>query len=265
MVQNHLLTASPNTPTLSYSTFFPSAQAAISTAVSDQTTIGWDNALTGLLAVSWMEVARHGNRPPWEADRSIQAGIKGLFNRAQSLWEGQNQALHGSKEQEHTKAYTVDSAAIRYYHSRPYLLAMGDRHYCKRPLLQILRGAPATRRRWLMRVRQARADYIRDGRLQRHIHSYFPPKHPQPQDPPTEIKLDSTPAKLLHPHQNQHLEDRTIDQRITTQRTINSFFPSASTSRPALLHLAKRPPQPPTKPSLPDRRRGRVLADSLLA
>jgi hypothetical protein len=237
---------SPSTPTLSYSNFPQSVQDAIATAVSDQHIIGWDNALTGILAISWTDVARQGNRPTWEAERGIRAGIHGMFKRAQSLWEGRNQALHGSKEQELSKAYSVESAAIRYYHSRPHLLATGDQHYLQRPLLQILRGAPATRRRWLLRVRQARDAYIRDGQHQRQLTSYFirsSRRSHEPQDantnahsqlphavnpqisllPPTEDQSQLTnnaPPMIPHSYQNSR-------RRSTMQSTITSFFPSA--------------------------------------
>ena len=195
--------------------------------MADQTKIGWDNALVGILAISWIDVARHGNRPLWEAERGIQVCIKGLIHRAKSLWEGRNQALHGTKEQELSKVYTVESAAIRYYHSRPHLLASGDRHYCKRPLLKILRGAPATRRRWLLRVRQARAAYLRDGQHQRQLTSYFnrSSRTHAPQDTNTDERghlhnTDTAPTTASHGIQNSR-------RRTTMQRTITTFFPSA--------------------------------------
>jgi hypothetical protein len=77
-----------------------------------------------------------------------------------------------------------------------------------------------------MRVRQARADYIRDGRLQRPHPFLLPAKTPADHRThlPT-IKLDSTPANLLHPHQNQHLEDRTLDDRITDATHYQQFLP----------------------------------------
>lgn len=253
---------SPSTPTLNYSTFPQSVRESISIAVSDQHLIGWDNALTGFLAVSWNNVACQGNRPTWEAERSTQAGIQGLLKRAKSLWVGRNQALHGSKEQELSKVYTVESAAIRYYHSRPHLLATGDRHYCQRPLLQILRGAPASRRRWLTRVRQARAAYIRDGQHQRQLTSYFHRPLNHDQEPKANITdahrrrhhsatlstsiLTPLPEDQRRLHYTVPLTTDTptslqnLRRRITMQRTITSFFPSA------------RPPDQSLNTPLPD-------------
>jgi hypothetical protein len=88
-----------------------------------------------------------------EAERRIQTVIKGLCIRTASLWKGRNNQLHGSKEQEEACIYSAESATIRYYHSRPHLLGITDRHYCEKPLLAILRGSPSTRRRWIRRVR----------------------------------------------------------------------------------------------------------------
>ena len=68
----------PCTPGLSYFDQPMILQEAISIATADQTRIGWDNALAGMLAYSWLTVARHNNQPPWEADRRIQVAIKGL-------------------------------------------------------------------------------------------------------------------------------------------------------------------------------------------
>ena len=56
-------------------------QDALSTAIADQTEIGWDNALMGLLAHSWLAVARHGHQPTWEAERRLQTAIKGVHRR----------------------------------------------------------------------------------------------------------------------------------------------------------------------------------------
>ena len=85
------------TPGLTYSDQPQDLQEAIAKAMEeDQNQIGWDNALVGMLASSWTEVARHGNQPTWEADRRIQSAIKGLFRRTTSMWKGRNTQLHGS-------------------------------------------------------------------------------------------------------------------------------------------------------------------------
>lgn len=217
--------------------------------MEDQNQIGWDNALVGLLANSWTDVARHGNQPMWEADRRIQSAIKGLFRRTASMWKGRNNQLHGSKEMEDSGTYTAESATIRYYHSRPHLLSLTDRHYCKRPLLSILRGSPATRRRWLRRVRLARADYIKDGRLQTQIIEFFPhrPDDRQLNDTHDDMKSycrNQLAAEInrttTHPNQgdenlnnaqqsSQHTQSKPKQhsrRQITAQSLITSFYPS---------------------------------------
>ena len=224
------------TPGLRYSDQPKELQEAIAKATEDQNQIGWDNALVGMLANSWTEVARHGNQPTWEADRRIQSAIKGLYRRTASLWKGRNNQLHGSKELEDSSIYTAESATIRYYHSRPHLLSLNDRHYCERPLLSILRGSPATRRRWLRRVRLARANYIKDGKLQTQITGFFP--HRQDDRPRDQHDADMNRTTT---NSNQGAENNTerrnppnvhkprprhSRRQITAQSLITSFYPS---------------------------------------
>jgi hypothetical protein len=58
-------------------------------------------------------------------------------------------------------------------HSRPHLLRTGDQHYCHRPLSKILAGAPATRRRWLRKVKQSTAELTKDGTRQTLLTNFF--------------------------------------------------------------------------------------------
>ena len=236
----------PCTPGLSYFGQPPDLQDAISVAIADQTRIGWDNALTGILAYSWIEVAKHCNQPPWEAERRIQTAIKGLHKRTASLWKGRNNQLHGPQEREATRVYTAESATIRYYHSRPHLLGLTDRHYCDKPLISILRGSPATRRRWLMRVRLARADYIKDGRLQTQITGFFPQTAQQlavsntneastpatiadntTGNPPPHISRDDVALSEARQANNTKNPQKHSRRQVTAQSMITSFYPSA--------------------------------------
>ena len=152
---NNWILHSPNLPTVdtlpqlvaTHKDFSPELQDMIYRTLEDQTRIGWDNALKGILAQGWTQIAKYGNQPIQEATRRIQDALKRLYNRNMNMWKGRNESLHGASETELTRIYTMDSAAIRYYHSRPHLLAACDRHYCERPILSILRGSPSTRRR----------------------------------------------------------------------------------------------------------------------
>ena len=254
--------ADSSTPGLSYSEQSPDLQESISIAIADQTKIGWDNALTGILANSWLAVARHSNHPSWEAERRLQTAIKGLHKRTASLWKGRNTQLHGPSEQEATRIYTAESATIRYYHSRPHLLGMTDRHSCDKPLLSILRGSPATRRRWLMRVRLARADYIKDGRLQTQITSYFQPTEGQPpknaharartsketaamktgQYISNNTNQDSLPLHRSRQATNTNTHPKHSRRQVTIQSMITRFYPSARPPDPIINDKTFEPP-----------------------
>lgn len=228
----------PQNPSLDYKQYPLQLQDSIQKVLEEQTRIGWDNALIGLLASSWTEIATHGNQPTWDASRRIQRGLKGMYARAQCRWKGRNHALHGSNEQVTAQIYTIESAAIRYYYSRPHLLSIGDRHYCERPLLSILQASPSTRRRWLMRVRQARAQYIKDGRLQTSLVAYF---HRTDRNAPNDLSTSTIPRDAsaqdnhhadssTHPsntQQDQTTGNTTRLRRPTTQQVITRFFPRA--------------------------------------
>ena len=62
---------------------------------------------------------------------------------------------------------------ITHLHSQPQLVAAGDRHFCDRPLDELLRAGYSVRRRWLQYMRNARARFERDGRNQTMITDYF--------------------------------------------------------------------------------------------
>jgi hypothetical protein len=159
---------------------------------------------------------------------------------------------HGPKELVDAQIYTAESATIRYYHSRPHLLGATDRHYCERPLLSILRGSPSSRRRWIRRVRFARADYLKDGRLQTKITGYYPlmnngpdlsslndPENPTSNTPGIHPKagtqeplptqdIEATTHNLLPAQVHRSPRCQQIHRRhVTTQSMITRFYPSA--------------------------------------
>jgi hypothetical protein len=74
--------------------------------MADQNKIGWDNALAGILAISWLDVARHGHRgPSWEAERKHSSGHQGmLFFAHNACGRDEIRRSHGSTEQELTTA-----------------------------------------------------------------------------------------------------------------------------------------------------------------
>jgi hypothetical protein len=173
------------------------------------------------MARSWTQIATYGNQSIREAERRIQDALQRLNTRNIRMWKRRNETLHGTSETELTRIYTMNSAAIRYYHSRPHLLAAGDRHYCDgQPILTMLRGSTSTRHRWLVQVQQAHAAYIKDGKKQTTMTSFFriAPNFSSSYGP-----------KML---QTGQLRIRALgvgphNTPVKTQRMITKFFPSA--------------------------------------
>jgi len=81
--------------------------------------------------------------------------------------------LHKSDKDDENKYISLESAEIRHYFHQPHLLSVHDQHYCQGNVLTILQGRPSFRRRWLMRVRRARAALLKDQLRQSRITSYF--------------------------------------------------------------------------------------------
>jgi hypothetical protein len=162
--------------------------------------------------------------------RRIRDAIQRLHSRNYSMWKGRNNALHGTSENEPLSIYTLELSAIRHYHSRPHLLAAGDRHYCARSLISILCSSPSIRRCWLLRVRQAQAAYIKDGSQQTQMTMCFQgqnqcslPLELQPDIPIINATVIPQPKVTQSWRQQQQLPQSCI----TTQSLITRFFPSA--------------------------------------
>jgi hypothetical protein len=170
----------------------------------------------------------------------IQDAIHRLHSQNYRMWKGHNNALHGgTSENELSIIYTLESFAIRHYHSQPHLLAAGDCHYCAHSLISILHSSPSTQCCWLLRVWRARAAYIKDGRQQTQMTMYFQghnqcslPVELQPDIPIINTTVIPQPKVTQSWRQQQQLPQRCI----TTQSLIARFFPSA---------------RPPDRPSYP--------------
>ena len=228
---------SPILPHFDYHTLSPDLLDGIRRVLHDQTMIGWDHALTGLLAKSWIGVANSGNQSDSGSDRRLYTGLKGILSRAHSMWQARNQALHGSSETEESRIYTTESATIRYYHSRPHLLGVSDQHYCTQSLLRILRGSPSTRRRWLMRVRKARAAFLKDGQHQRRITAYYRMvKSAPPQQAPDAQTIQWHGAVDTRRTDQDRIQLLSRQRRPTKQSIITTFFPSARPPDPHHTH-----------------------------
>ena len=210
----------------------PTMQEILATAIEQQTIIGWPAAMKGYLSIQWLRLASVDGTlsaiTPVGRHRTQQS-LSALFEFSRSLWLGRNDALHSDQDQADALVYSAESAELRHFHSDPGLLPHADRHYCAISLNRLLRSRPSVRRRWLRRVRTARANFLRDGSLQQNITKYF---QPTPVTPPVPSNQDDRISI------SQYASARST----TTQQRMTSYFTG-------------RPPDPAiqliTNPSLP--------------
>jgi hypothetical protein len=205
-------------------------------ALAEQQSIGWLNAIRGFLSKKWKLLAST-NMDNAHAPVNTQDGTRRLgtvIQRIQAFvrlkWEGRNNALHKHNHCDAEKFRSLEAAEIRHYHTQPHLLPVGDQHYCNGPLLKLLRSRPAYRRRWLRRVRKARANMIQDQCRQATITNYFArtttstKKDNQPtantEHDPTHRTHMTTTAINVSNHSNTRLQR--YPQR---QAKVTHFFP----------------------------------------
>jgi hypothetical protein len=174
----HTLTSdSPFAPsTHQYPSHF---HAGIDSALSSQQCIGWNSAVKGFLAREWSELAirdmHTSGLDTRKGNNRMQQIISALCRHTRRLWIARNGCLHDSASGSLTSP-SVEAIEIQYYHSRPHLLRAGDQHYCQRSLSKLLKGPPATRRRWLRKVKKSSADLTKDGtKRQSLITAFFSP------------------------------------------------------------------------------------------
>jgi hypothetical protein len=168
-------------PTLApYDTLLPNHMMdTLREAITEQTEIGWENLFRGFISSKWRDMAsQHMLNPeatPNKADGNLRSGtiIQRLQGYIQLIWKGRNDALHKCNKDDETKFLSLESAEIRHYFKQPHLLPVQDQHYCQGNVLKILQSRPSIRRRWLMRVRRARAALLKDQLRQSRITSYF--------------------------------------------------------------------------------------------
>ena len=215
--------------------FPPHLLETLNAAIEEQTCIGWSAAMKGFFSRKWLHLSsanliNHDKLEMKAGRHRLQKVLHALQDFTRTIWLGRNDALHQDKETAQTAVYSAESAEIRHYHSNPKLLPASDAHYCTNTTLdRIIRSRPSVRRRWLRRVRTARANFMKDGSLQQSITAYLQQSE-RVHDPAT---ARTTPAS------------KTRNTRsTTTQQRMTSFFPG----RPPDLQKTNLP----GNPSLPN-------------
>ncbi|KAI2493731.1 hypothetical protein MHU86_20801 [Fragilaria crotonensis] len=152
-------------------------QDAISQALQSQLAIGWHQALKGYFTKEWGKMAQidmhNGTRDTRRGEMRMRQIISALSRHTRRLWLSRNESLRSPNNKTLDSIRSAETAEIKFYHSRPHLLRTGDQHYCRRSLTKLLAGTPATRRRWLRKVKQSTADLTKDGTRQTLLTSFF--------------------------------------------------------------------------------------------
>jgi hypothetical protein len=229
-------TSSPISPTLDpYTDHMKVHMMRILTeALEEQQRIGWLNAIRGFLSKKWRVLASthmdniEASVNPQDGSRRIGTVIQRIQAFVRTKWEGRNTALHKHDLYDVEKFRTLEAAEIRHYHTQPHLLQVGDQHLCSGSLIKLLRSRPAYRRRWLRRVRKARANMIQDQSRQTNITTYFSRTSDQRQE-------DATNQHNNNSDRQNHLTPRQRPQNHTTlartckgqlqQAKVTHFFP----------------------------------------
>lgn len=204
----------------------PHMMEILQSAITEQSQIGWLNMIRGFQSKQWRNLAsthmRDDSVPKQHTDgnQRISTVLQRINSFVKSIWQGRNDALHKSDKADDRLYQSLESAEIRHYFMQPHLLAAQDRHYCTGTLLQLLRHRPSIRRRWLMRVRRARATMICDQHRQARITSFFP-RTKTTQTTPHEHTLPTTRRTGVDPQTDfQSNRKRTVQQSNMTH-----FFP----------------------------------------
>ena len=164
----------------------PHFQLATQEATKQQHAIGWLHLLQGYMAMAWLTLASTSPiaspKPDFQrGNHRIHTTLKALHHFTRSLWLSCNDVLNKQQESILSVRYSAESSEIRHYFANPLLLPAEDRHYCSSNLDKLLRSRPSVRRRWLRRVRTARANMLKYGQSQTTINNFF--RHPNGRTP----------------------------------------------------------------------------------
>ena len=166
-------------PTLTVHTAPSHLQPILMQALKEQEQIGWHQAIKGFLTTSWASAASiHPTRPRLvqreRGQHRISRTIRALREYTDKIWIDRNKVLHEHADVELKRIRSLQDSEIRHYHANPDLLPPRDRHYCKGHINDLLTKKPSVRRRWLMRVRRARAGLLdRERKTQPTIQTHF--------------------------------------------------------------------------------------------
>ena len=194
---------------------FPShLNSVLEQALHEQSQVGWHSLFLGFLSKHWLilsdaDQARVNKSERAAGQHRIQQILSALSTFTRALWLGRNEVLHRNQDAIDTKIYSAESAELRHYHANPNLLPRSDQHYCTMPLNRLLRSRPSVRRRWLRRVKRARATFLKNGKQQQQFTQFMEPKR-QPEPPPPAPNIVYRPG---------------LTRATSTQQRMTDYFP----------------------------------------
>jgi hypothetical protein len=152
--------------------------------LTQQESIGWEEAASGFLSKSWLSLAQCDMYDPDRRDKHeghlrMRQMISAIYNHSTRIWKARNEVLHSKTDVQQREIRSAETAEIQDLYQKPHLLRAGDRHYCERSLERLLDGPARTRRKWLRRVRKSIEEQSKDGGIQARITSYFERKESQ--------------------------------------------------------------------------------------
>ena len=225
----HYLTDSTALPKFTNAKLPTHMVSLLEEALHEQSQIGWHQLLLGFLTTKWLHLSASDHHVAERLDTAagkhrIQQTLNALFTFTRSLWLGRNNILHKDQDTVDQTINSMESAELRHYHANPTLLPTSDQHYCSLPLQRLLRSRPSVRRRWLRRVKTARAAFLSKGKQQQRITRFL------------EVSISPAP---LQPAPNIAFCPG-LTRATTTQQRMTDYF----TGRPpdSIHPLSRNPP-----------------------
>jgi hypothetical protein len=136
-------------------------------ALHQQQQIGWSAALRGFLAVAWSDIAAHGDGTgdfdEAKGSQIMRKVTMAIHTLSMQLWTARNHHLHHTDTLVCRQLRHPDLEEIARLHGQAHMVNASDRHFCERPLEEIVNARSAVRRRWLQYMRKARERFEIDG------------------------------------------------------------------------------------------------------
>ncbi len=150
----------------------------VEAALHQQSRIGWPAASRGFFSVVWSELASQpddatGTHNEDRGSYTMRKVMKAVHTLSTQLWTARNHHLHSTTSTECKLLRQPDLAEIEQLHAQAHMVSADDRHFCERPLGDIVNASSSVRRRWLHYMRKARARFDLDGYKQMRMTDFF--------------------------------------------------------------------------------------------